>query len=127
MNRRPPRSTRTDTLFPYTTLCRSIERGQSAGMVGRQRGIERGVVAEQLAFDLMVHLGPARIAHCFASFDVTPAGAGVTSFLVLVDTPDIVEHRQCLGARQLGGVAAAERAGAAALAHGADRKSAVYV
>src|SRR3546814_20743328 len=24
MKRRPPRSTRTDTLFPYTTLCRSI-------------------------------------------------------------------------------------------------------
>src|SRR3546814_9869933 len=25
MIRRPPRSTRTDTLFPYTTLCRSLE------------------------------------------------------------------------------------------------------
>src|SRR3546814_19604338 len=25
MIRRPPRSTRTDTLFPYTTLCRSTE------------------------------------------------------------------------------------------------------
>src|SRR3546814_20924070 len=24
MIRRPPRSTRTDTLFPYTTLCRSL-------------------------------------------------------------------------------------------------------
>src|SRR3546814_13742859 len=24
MQRRPPRSTRTDTLFPYTTLCRSL-------------------------------------------------------------------------------------------------------
>src|SRR3546814_1807667 len=27
MIRRPPRSTRTDTLFPYTTLFRSIETG----------------------------------------------------------------------------------------------------
>src|SRR3546814_17458307 len=27
MLRRPPRSTRTDTLFPYTTLFRSFERG----------------------------------------------------------------------------------------------------
>src|SRR3546814_4873610 len=26
MRRRPPRSTRTDTLFPYTTLCRSRHR-----------------------------------------------------------------------------------------------------
>src|SRR3546814_2779353 len=24
MRRRPPRSTRTDTLFPYTTLCRAV-------------------------------------------------------------------------------------------------------
>src|SRR3546814_1935434 len=30
MSRRPPRSTRTDTLFPYTTLFRSDDRTQSA-------------------------------------------------------------------------------------------------
>src|SRR3546814_20331480 len=30
MMRRPPRSTRTDTLFPYTTLFRSVERPASA-------------------------------------------------------------------------------------------------
>src|SRR3546814_1538458 len=29
MIRRPPRSTRTDTLFPYTTLFRSVNRGQT--------------------------------------------------------------------------------------------------
>src|SRR3546814_1731525 len=28
MIRRPPRSTRTDTLLPYTTLCRSVASGQ---------------------------------------------------------------------------------------------------
>src|SRR3546814_8574432 len=65
----------------------------------------------------MVDLGPARIAHCFASFDVTPAGAGVTSFLVLVDAHELVEHRQCLGARALEGVAADDRAVAAAIAN----------
>src|SRR3546814_19805579 len=31
MIRRPPRSTRTDTLFPYTTLFRSIGEGECAG------------------------------------------------------------------------------------------------
>src|SRR3546814_3927806 len=40
MIRRPPRSTRTDTLFPYTTLFRSIAgldpRGVSAGRCRRQ-------------------------------------------------------------------------------------------
>src|SRR3546814_3283776 len=34
MIRRPPRSTRTDTLFPYTTLFRSAVPGSIAGMVG---------------------------------------------------------------------------------------------
>src|SRR3546814_15787441 len=31
MIRRPPVSTRTDTLFPYTTLCRSNDHHQSGG------------------------------------------------------------------------------------------------
>src|SRR3546814_8071047 len=31
MLRRPPRSTRTDTLFPYTTLCRSIDSPAGTG------------------------------------------------------------------------------------------------
>src|SRR3546814_2471020 len=36
MIRRPPRSTRTDTLFPYTTLFRSVAR-RRAGRRGRMR------------------------------------------------------------------------------------------
>src|SRR3546814_12637302 len=35
MIRRPPRSTRTDTLFPYTTLFRSVRRSQVLRVVGR--------------------------------------------------------------------------------------------
>src|SRR3546814_6634072 len=35
MIRRPPRSTRTDTLFPYTTLFRSVELGLPREMVYR--------------------------------------------------------------------------------------------
>src|SRR3546814_1612567 len=38
MIRRPPRSTRTDTLFPYTTLFRSLrDLHRSANMVGGRR------------------------------------------------------------------------------------------
>src|SRR3546814_4052954 len=36
MTRRPPSSTRTNTLFPYTTLCRS--EGRSLGLVVGRRG-----------------------------------------------------------------------------------------
>src|SRR3546814_2668643 len=42
MIRRPPRSTRTDTLFPYTTLFRSGEvaaRSADGGAVARRRGL----------------------------------------------------------------------------------------
>src|SRR3546814_6511591 len=35
MIRRPPRSTRTDTLFPYTTLFRSIDTMRSGGAGGQ--------------------------------------------------------------------------------------------
>src|SRR3546814_16731886 len=48
MIRRPPRSTRTDTLFPYTTLFRSIE----------QRGIERTV---NRSTDPARQIGPRRL------------------------------------------------------------------
>src|SRR3546814_13391725 len=44
MIRRPPRSTRTDTLFPYTTLFRS----QQIGVAADRRG-EVGVVGEREA------------------------------------------------------------------------------
>src|SRR3546814_4600468 len=44
MIRRPPRSTRTDTLFPYTTLFRSSAQGRAdrGGRGDRARG-ERGL------------------------------------------------------------------------------------
>src|SRR3546814_15919602 len=38
MIRRPPRSTRTDTLFPYTTLFRSLGRRDAAASCQQQRG-----------------------------------------------------------------------------------------
>src|SRR3546814_6249091 len=38
MIRRPPRSTRTDTLFPYTTLFRSIERAIGIEQMGAHPG-----------------------------------------------------------------------------------------
>src|SRR3546814_3670103 len=40
MIRRPPRSTRTDTLFPYTTLFRSA--AYAVAGAGRQAGLGRG-------------------------------------------------------------------------------------
>src|SRR3546814_18272190 len=50
MIRRPPRSTRTDTLFPYTTLFRS--QGDRPRNVGVDRVVEAEGLAENGADDL---------------------------------------------------------------------------
>src|SRR3546814_17674237 len=55
MIRRPPRSTRTDTLFPYTTLFRSLE-----GALVRLRS---GVGEEDLPTRALARIGPAWLAH----------------------------------------------------------------
>src|SRR3546814_11832043 len=43
MVRRPPRSTRTDTLFPYTTLFRSV--GKDTGQIHWRLGSDHRMVA----------------------------------------------------------------------------------
>src|SRR3546814_9016193 len=62
MKRRPPRSTRTDTLFPYTTLFRSRGRRK---VIGRQHGplVAFGLPLVQVVrADLDSRFGP-----CFGS------------------------------------------------------------
>src|SRR3546814_6640362 len=56
MIRRPPRSTRTDTLFPYTTLCRSHHNGDHCYGNECCEGAE--IIAHKLAKEAMIHEGP---------------------------------------------------------------------
>src|SRR3546814_1362342 len=51
MIRRPPRSTRTDTLFPYTTLCRSEAERPQDGIVGEEFGVRAGTSGRQWVLD----------------------------------------------------------------------------
>src|SRR3546814_20302758 len=53
MRRRPPRSTRTDTLLPYTTLFRAARVARSGGQGVARRGDNDGAVA----FDCAPSLG----------------------------------------------------------------------
>src|SRR3546814_15642749 len=50
MIRRPPRSTRTDTLFPYTTLFRSAIGGSDAGNIIWIHNLPNGTFDEIAAF-----------------------------------------------------------------------------
>src|SRR3546814_14352815 len=67
MIRRPPRSTRTDTLFPYTTLFRSVVghevRGADilaiAAIVGEADATRRDMAQEAGGAAAMLHIGPA--------------------------------------------------------------------
>src|SRR3546814_5277172 len=52
MIRRPPRSTRTDTLFPYTTLFRSRVPADRTHVAGRRVGLHP---RRQLVDDVVVH------------------------------------------------------------------------
>src|SRR3546814_13109662 len=69
MIRRPPRSTRTDTLFPYTTLFRSL-----GGHVGDQRAL--GVLEAQPLHQIV---GDGLDAHA------EPAAPSMAEFTKLVD------------------------------------------
>src|SRR3546814_11073515 len=62
MIRRPPRTTRTDTLFPYTTLCRSQEHVQrQLRVAGKGFPNRHRADAAQLIHDLLRVVGPGRL------------------------------------------------------------------
>src|SRR3546814_5978870 len=78
MLRRPPRSTRTDTLFPYTTLSRSVSVSRrdrlSIGRAGKEAGAANG---RQVGIGpLLVHLAeqgsPVRIGQPIFAVGRTP-------------------------------------------------------
>src|SRR3546814_12786961 len=76
MSRRPPRSTRTDTLFPYTTLFRSAWQGVG-GMVARILGLS---VRE-------------RWAVAFITFLVVLFGAWQITLLPIDAVPDVTNRQ----------------------------------
>src|SRR3546814_15431909 len=90
MIRRPPRSTRTDTLFPYTTLFRSDD---ADAIAARLR--EAGIDAEVRPFfdDMGARL---RAAHLV----ITRAGATTAADLLAIGRPAIFVPIQHGGSRE---------------------------
>src|SRR3546814_20163530 len=83
MIRRPPRSTRTDTLFPYTTLFRSVFPAQR-GRVLLHVVLDAAVVVADLdPVELEEFDDPAGLAYA------GPEGAGVLTGSPLVPAADL--------------------------------------
>src|SRR3546814_17829371 len=104
MIRRPPRSTRTDTLFPYTTLFRSLAIRPRLGQVRHAGGVELEpdvVLVAAVVVDLVVAGAQGGIDEAHqAAYDA-----------VLVSAGDEVEQTLAFGARGGGLHAAALGAG----------------
>src|SRR3546814_16990719 len=60
MIRRPPRSTRTDTLFPYTTLFRSDDAERLAGLDGKAHAMQHRRTSRRETVDDALHAEPPR-------------------------------------------------------------------
>src|SRR3546814_20863582 len=69
MRPRPPRSTRTDTLVPYTTLCRSVG---DIGTVTAFHQLDLGLGARMLAEHLERLAATARARPLFGGFGELP-------------------------------------------------------
>src|SRR3546814_3048335 len=96
MIRRPPRSTRTDTLFPYTTLFRSVEietgdgeEGFGIAHIGRdapadladEAGAEAGRLVHLLGHALGLGAGPIA-----AGADAKGHPVGIADLVLHIDT-----------------------------------------
>src|SRR3546814_8200873 len=71
MLRRPPRSTRTDTLFPYTTLCRSLKQHLIA--TGDWSDEQHKTLASQLDAEVKKALREAEAIGTLGSTKLDPA------------------------------------------------------
>src|SRR3546814_17914102 len=81
MIRRPPRSTRTDTLFPYTTLFRSLRQAQH-----EREGI---VMPEKI---IVIDEGTTSTRTLLFATDGTPLGSAQREFRQHYPGPGLVEH-----------------------------------
>src|SRR3546814_4177498 len=93
--RRPPRSTRTDTLFPYTTLFRSQQTGRSCVAIARRAAVHSaslGGALQQIAgvferrradFDAALH--PCEFGDALIGFQCADARVGLLFLHLLVD------------------------------------------
>src|SRR3546814_4419533 len=109
MIRRPPRSTRTDTLFPYTTLFRSpvdraLDLAVRAFHPGSGAGVERAAQFEDVAVGVLDHFvaahdAGAAQAHFAAGNQALPALGRDLGEVAAFD-PQLARERHFAGAER---------------------------
>src|SRR3546814_18490032 len=101
MIRRPPRSTRTDTLFPYTTLCRSHQRldfiiNNACQTVRRPPQF----YAHMMAGETALHAAPAHVQRLLGTYEgvrgeqILPAADGLDMAVNPRNAPSSAELSQ---------------------------------
>src|SRR3546814_20544778 len=91
MIRRPPRSTRTDTLFPYTTLFRSFQRPR-AKILDQDIGLRREIGKQGLTFGVAKIDGEATLVSVGRQKEKSVSRdrlADTPSFLAAIDALDL--------------------------------------
>src|SRR3546814_16712374 len=114
MIRRPPRSTRTDTLFPYTTLFRSIEFGRTTPAFRSTFGTNVGIGSQGLVMagtDAQKAAWLPRIARgeIITSFALTEPDVGSDSGAVPTRAVKDGDVYRLSGTKQIGRASGGER------------------
>src|SRR3546814_17920909 len=102
MLRQPPRSTRTDTLFPYTTLFRS--KVLDLGFVGEPTMIDPKILASLQHSDIIPVIAPIGIGPDGATYNINAdtvagaiaAAAGAARLLMLPDVTAVLDKNGAL-------------------------------
>src|SRR3546814_13905433 len=100
MIRRPPRSTRTDTLFPYTTVFRSALPGQPVGDAEHAIGLYASALVRD-GGTLQVGIGALSDALCHALALRHVDNAAYRRVLAALD-PDLEHHPAVIASGGLG-------------------------
>src|SRR3546814_14543221 len=103
MIRRPPRSTRTDTLFPYTTLFRSAMHGSNGNITPFPRA-NAFIVYNAVSNRLVAPYGPESPRPAFLSFVLPSRGRYPIGGFRIVS-----EYAHRLAAREIGRASCRER------------------
>src|SRR3546814_1563039 len=94
MIRRPPRSTRTDTLFPYTTLFRSEARGASL-RAGNRRFLVEDVVHAKAEVVVITKLPGQREVKIADRIETGNARLGRVTQTVDIDRAEVAPAHRC--------------------------------